>query len=119
MGQTGMTDYVVLPRNKLEMKLCSLEEAYTTWKQAQVDWYFSCLDLFGYVPDSVLVSKTTYMLLYVYSKTYGNFRSGNWLNLDMMVSYSEELEPEVVLSIDSEFRFKLKKKFSINLYLKN
>ena len=90
-------DYTVLPKDELTMKLSSLEEVYTAWKEAQATWYLTCLDLFGYVPDSILVDKVTYMLLYAYSRTYGNFRSGNWLDLDMVVSYSDGLESGIVL----------------------
>ena len=99
-----MIDYTVLPKDSLTIKPCSLEEVYASWKEAQATWCLTCLEMFGYVPDSVLVDKATYMLLYVYSRTYGNFRNGNWLDLDMMVSYSDSLNSGVVLlGVDFEY----------------
>lgn len=80
----------------------SLWQILENREKARMDWIYFAIESCGTIPAGIMTSKTIYHLIYVYRAIRGPMASGDWLGLHYALSYTSDLDDDVVMIISSE-----------------
>lgn len=86
----------------LKIKRSSMYNIYSTMKKARMDVLDYMSVLHGAVPDAMILSKSSYMLTYVYNSARGMFSSGFWLQLPVAVQWDCGIPNDRVVLVDPQ-----------------
>ena len=89
-------------RSGLRVQEISLFEVYWNREKAFGDWINLVVSQFGIIPDELIVGKDTYNLIFVYLCGKGQIASGNWMGLDLTISYDCRLKGDEAVLLDWE-----------------
>lgn len=77
-----------------------LWDVYQNRKKATERWYNFMISNFGVIPDEMVVSRSTYNLIFTYLFARGMIAAGNWLDLTFDVSYDLRFAADGVMFYD-------------------
>jgi hypothetical protein len=77
----------------VKWRVAPLEAIVATMSQQQQRWYHKTRGLLVGLPaESVIFSRTVFMLAYCFDAVYGTMSWGNWLRLPLNFGFSENLD---------------------------
>ena len=80
-----------------QMDLC---EIYWNRKNAIQDWCNFMINTFGIIPDEIVVNRSVHDLMFIYLCARGTIAAGNWLGLELSVSYDYRFGVDDMLLYD-------------------
>ena len=83
---------------KVEEK--DLWHIYLNRERAIQAWFSSMINTFGVIPDEIVVSRLTHNLMFVYLRGRGIMAAGNWLGLELSVSYDPRYDVNDMMLYD-------------------